>query len=107
MGARNPPNIFRYDGSVSDPWGEYGTVGSNWFEQMPAQPQQLLAGMMEVLWSTSFESHCGMKFLRRAIRGQGQTQLGHDDCPMFDADNNHDCAGIHNYMHEVPQCLST
>jgi hypothetical protein len=102
--ARNPPNIFRLEGSVSDNVGAAGSVGSNWAEQMPSQPQQLLAGMMEALWSNNFDSPCGFKFLRRVFQGQGQTQLGDDDCPYHSADGNHNCAGIHTHMHEVPKC---
>jgi len=52
--ARNPPNIFRIDGMVSDNVGAAGAVGSSWSEQMPSQPQQLLAGVMEALWSKKF-----------------------------------------------------
>jgi hypothetical protein len=102
--ARNPPNIFRLDGTISDNVGAEGQIGSMWFEQMPSQPQQLLAGMMEALWSSHFESSCGFKFLRRVLQGQAQTQLGHHDCPYHSADGNHNCTEIHNHMHEVPKC---
>merc|ERR1719379_3415032 len=66
--ARSPVNIFRLDGSISD--SREGTRGNNWFEASKAQPQQLLAGMMEALWGDNFESHCGNKYLRRAVRGK-------------------------------------
>jgi len=102
--ARNPPNIFRLEGMVSDSVGAAGQVGSSWFDQMPSQPQQLLADMMEAFWSNNFHSPCGFKFLRRVIRGRNQTQLGHHDCPYHRANGNHQCAGIHNHMHEVPKC---
>eukprot|EP00931_Biecheleriopsis_adriatica_P002913 TRINITY_DN10409_c0_g1_i2.p1 TRINITY_DN10409_c0_g1~~TRINITY_DN10409_c0_g1_i2.p1 ORF type:complete len:548 (-),score=105.28 TRINITY_DN10409_c0_g1_i2:63-1643(-) len=101
--ARNPRNIFRLDGSTSDP--RDGTRGNNWFEASKAQPQQLLAGMMEALWGDSFQSPCGMKYLRRAIPGKGQEVLGHDDCPLYDKGGNHDCAGIHELAHQIPQCM--
>jgi len=102
--ARNPPNIFRLDGTISDNVGADGKIGSHWFEGMPSQPQQLLAGMMEALWSDHFQSSCGFKYLRRVLQGQAQVSLGHHDCPYHSADGNHDCAGIHNHMHEVPKC---
>lgn len=101
--ARDPPNIFRLDGMVSDNVGAAGQVGSSWFEQMPSQPQQLLAGVMEALWSSNFHSPCGFKFLRR-VDGKEQNKLGHDDCPYHDAGGNHKCAGIHNHMHDIPKC---
>jgi hypothetical protein len=101
--ARNPRNIFRVDGSTSDL--RDGTRGNNWFEASKAQPQQLLAGMMEALWGDSFKSPCGMKYLRRAIPGKGQEVLGHDDCPLYDEGGNHDCAGIHELAHQIPQCM--
>jgi len=102
--ARNPPNIFRLEGMVSDSIGAAGEVGSSWYEQMPSQPQQLLADMMEAFWSNDFQSTCGVKFLRRVIRGQNQIQLGHHNCPYHRANGNHQCAAIHNHMHEVPKC---
>jgi hypothetical protein len=104
--SRNPPNVFRLEGSISDNVGAAGQIGSSWFEQMPSQPQQLLAGMMEAFWSTKFQSSCGFKFLRR-IEGQdsSQTQLGHDDCPYYSANGNHNCAGIHDHLHEIPKCM--
>jgi len=102
--ARDPPNIFRLDGSVSDDIGAEGNVGTHWYELMPSQPQQLLAGLMEAVWGDSFHSPCGMKFLRRAIPGQGQTVNGDDDCPYHDAGGSHDCAAIHEHLHESPQC---
>ena len=68
--ASNPINIFRLDGSISD--ARDGTRGNNWFEGSKAQPQQLLADMMEALWGDSFQSPCGSKYLRRAIPGEGQ-----------------------------------
>eukprot|EP00401_Gymnodinium_catenatum_P074628 CAMPEP_0117503382 /NCGR_PEP_ID=MMETSP0784-20121206/24302_1 /TAXON_ID=39447 /ORGANISM="" /LENGTH=571 /DNA_ID=CAMNT_0005298699 /DNA_START=307 /DNA_END=2023 /DNA_ORIENTATION=+ len=101
--ARNPRNIFRLDGSTSDL--RDGTKGNNWLEASKAQPQQLLAGMMEVLWGDSFHSPCGMKYLRRAIPGEGQEVLGHDDCPLHDVGGNHDCAAIHEHEHQIPQCM--
>jgi len=100
--ARNPRNIFRLDGSTSD--HRDGTRGNNWFEASKAQPQQLLAGMMEALWGESFHSPCGNKYLRRAIPGEGQEVLGHDDCPLYDEGGNHDCAAIHEHAHQIPQC---
>jgi len=101
--ARNPVNIFRVDGSTSDT--RNGFKGNNWFEASKAQPQQLLAGMMEALWGDSFKSPCGNKYIRRAIRGQGQEVLGHDDCPLHDEGGNHDCAAIHEHAHKIPQCM--
>jgi len=103
--ARSPPNIFRYDGTVSDPRDGTGSVGNAWLDDSKAQPQQLLAGMMEMLWSTSFHSPCGLKYFRRAIPGQGQSQLGHDDCPLYDEGGDHNCDAIHDHLHEVPQCM--
>jgi len=100
--AHNPPNIFRLDGSVSD--ARDGTRGSNWFEGSKAQPQQLIAGMMEALWGDKFHSPCGNKYLRRAIPGEGQEVLGHHNCSLYDEGGNHDCAGIHQHAHEIPQC---
>jgi len=102
--ARNPPNIFRLDGLIGDNVGAEGQVGNMWFELMPSQPQQFLAGLMEAIWSENFQSPCGTKFLRRAIQGQGQTVLGADDCPYHDQGGDHDCAAIHDHMHEAPQC---
>jgi hypothetical protein len=102
---RNPRNIFRLDGSVSDPRG--GMKSSNWFEAGPSQPQQLLAGMMEALWGDSFQSPCGNKYVRRAIPGEGQEVLGHDDCPLYDKNGNYNCAGIHELEHQIPQCMPT
>jgi hypothetical protein len=99
---RNPRNIFRLDGSTSD--SRDGVKGSNWFEASKAQPQQLLAAMMEALWGDGFQSPCGMKYLRRAIAGEGQEVLGHDDCPLYDKNGKHDCDGIHQQAMEVPQC---
>lgn len=103
--ARNPPNIFRVDGSTSD--ARDGTRGNNWFEAAKAQPQQLLAGMMEALWGDKFHSPCGNKYLRRAIPGQGQEVLTHNDCPLAGSlsDGNHDCAAIHDHDHQIPQCM--
>jgi hypothetical protein len=101
--GHDPVNIFRLDGSTSDP--RNGVRGSNWFEGSKAQPQQLLAGMMEALWGDSFESSCGNKYIRRAIPGEGQEVLRHDDCPLFDEGGNHDCAAIHEHAHEIPQCM--
>merc|ERR1712187_206439 len=75
------------------------------FEASKAQPQQLLAGMMEALWGDNFKSPCGNKYLRRAIPGEGQEELGHDDCPLYDEGGNHDCAGIHELAHQIPQCM--
>jgi hypothetical protein len=69
---------------------------------MPAQPQQLLAGMMEALWSNNFQSSCGFKYLRRITASQ--TVLGHDDCPFFDINGNHDCGDIHTRLNTVPNC---
>lgn len=104
--ARNPVNIFRLDGSVSDP--REGTRGSNWFEGAKAQPQQLLAGMMEALWGDKFQSPCGNKYLRRAVAGQGQEVLGHDACTAYyDAGGSHNCAAIHQYEQAVPTCDPT
>jgi hypothetical protein len=100
--ARNPRNIFRLDGSTSD--ARDGTKGNNWHEASKAQPQQLLAGMMEALWGDSFQSPCGMKYLRRAIPGKGQEVLGHDDCPLNDEGGNHNCAAIHEHAHQIPLC---
>lgn len=37
--ARDAGAVYRIDGSVSDPRDGTGTVGSNWYEQMPVQPQ--------------------------------------------------------------------
>jgi len=102
--ARNPPNIFRLEGMVSDNIGAAGMVGSSWFEQMPSQPQQLLAGMMEAFWANDFQSSCGFKFLRRIVNGPTQTQLGHDDCPYYRASGTHQCAAIHNHVYNVPKC---
>lgn len=101
--ARSPTNVFRLGGSISD--AHEGSVGSNWFEQMPSQPQQLLAGMMEAFWSGNFQSPCGFKYLRR-VHGQdsSQTTLGHDDCPYYSANGNHNCAAIHTHVHEVAKC---
>jgi len=100
---RNPRNIFRVDGSVSD--ARDGTRGNNWFEAAKAQPQQLLAGMMEALWGDNFQSPCGSKYLRRAILGEGQEVLGHNNCPLYDAGGNHDCLQIHEIAHMIPQCM--
>jgi iron complex transport system substrate-binding protein len=102
--ARNPPSVFRLDGTKSDNVGAAKQIGSSWFEAMPSQPQQLLAGLMEAFWSDKFESTCGFKFLRRIAAGHGQTELGHDDCPYYKANGKHDCAGIHSHMHKVPTC---
>jgi len=101
--ARNPRNIFRLDGSTSD--ARDGVKGNNWFEASKAQPQQLLAGMMEALWGDSFKSPCGNKYLRRAIPGEGQEVLSHRDCPLYDEGGSHDCAAIHEHMHQIPQCM--
>jgi len=107
--AHDPVNIFRLDGSTSDHRFDAANGvsmrGNNWFEGSKAQPQQLLAGMMEALWGDSFESPCGNKYLRRAIPGEGQEALGHDDCPLSDEGGNHDCAAIHELAHEIPQCM--
>lgn len=103
--ARTPINIFTLDGTVSDGWGQYDTQGSAWHNTAKAQPQQLLAGMMEMLWGDSFESPCGLKYFRRAVSGEGQTVVGHEDCPYHDEGGNHDCAAIHEHEHEVPQCM--
>jgi len=102
---RNPRNIFRVDGSTSD--SRDGTRGNNWFEAAKAQPQQLLAGMMEALWGDNFQSPCGNKYLRRAIPGEGQEVLGHDDCPLYDESGNHDCVKIHELEHQIPKCMPT
>ncbi|CAK0875539.1 unnamed protein product [Prorocentrum cordatum] len=101
--ARDPVNIFRADGTVSDSRG--GAVGSAWFDWGQAEPQQLLAGMMGMLWGGSFESPCGLKYFRRAVPGEGQEQVGHDDCPYWSQDGNHDCAAIHDHLHEVRSCM--
>mmetsp|Transcript_97916 Transcript_97916/g.210018 ORF Transcript_97916/g.210018 Transcript_97916/m.210018 type:complete len:538 (-) Transcript_97916:97-1710(-) len=103
--ARNPVNIFRLDGSTSDL--RDGTRGSNWFEASKAQPQQLLAGMMEALWGDKFKSPCGMKYLRRAIPGQGQEVLAHADCQFYNQGGVHDCGAIHELQHQIPQCMPT
>jgi hypothetical protein len=100
--AHNPRNIFRLDGSIGD--ARDGVRGNNWFEGSKAQPQQLLADMMEALWGDSFQSPCGVKYLRRAIQGEGQEERSHDDCPMYDEGGNHDCAAIHQHAHQIPQC---
>jgi hypothetical protein len=63
--------------------------------------------MMEALWGDAFKSPCGMKYIRRAIPGKGQEVLGHDDCPLYDAGGNTNCTAIHDYAHQVPQCMPT
>jgi hypothetical protein len=99
---RTPVNIFRLDGSISD--ARNGIRGNNWFEAAKAQPQQLLAGMMEALWGDKFHSTCGNKYLRRAVPGQGQEVLSHNNCQASDPGGNHNCTGIHQLAHQIPQC---
>jgi len=103
--ARNPVNIFRVDGTVSD--SRDGSIGSAWSDWAQAEPQQLLAGMMEMLWGDNFESPCGFKYFRRAVPDQGQDQVGHGDCAYWAENGNHDCAAIHDHLHEVVSCMPT
>jgi len=96
--------IYRLDGSASD-GHESGSSGSNWFEQMPAQPQQILSDVMMAVWGDAFSTgQCSMKFLRHVPSNASQTLLGHADCPLYDEGGNHDCAGIHDYEHQIPVC---
>mmetsp|Transcript_48743 Transcript_48743/g.89916 ORF Transcript_48743/g.89916 Transcript_48743/m.89916 type:complete len:516 (-) Transcript_48743:104-1651(-) len=98
--------LYRIDGSGSD-GHESGTSGSNWFEQMPAQPQQILSDVMMAVWGDAFSTgQCSMKFLRHVPSDAEKTLLGHTDCPLHDVGGNHDCAGIHDYEHEVPICAA-
>jgi len=39
------------------------------------------------------------------IKGKGQEVLGHDDCPYFKSGGVHDCAKIHEHLHQIPQCM--
>merc|ERR1711966_358519 len=82
-----------------------GSIGSAWQDLMPAHPQQLLADMIEAFYSAGFDSPCGASFIRRAIRGKGQTVLRHHDCPMYDANGNHNCAALKDYERSIPMCM--
>eukprot|EP00971_Amphidinium_carterae_P142986 2832788-Amphidinium_carterae.1 len=52
FGAMQNEAVNRIDGSVSDPSDDSEEVGSNWFEQMPTQPQELLSDMMHAIWGS-------------------------------------------------------
>ncbi|KAL9139330.1 putative tandem protein 11 [Amphidinium carterae] len=96
--------VYRIDGSVSDARDDSEEVGSNWFEQMPAQPQELLSDMMRAIWGSSFQGSCPYKYLRSLYGLQARDPLEHSDCPMYDPQGTHDCEAIHDYDHQVHRC---
>ena len=102
--AREAGAVYRVDGSVSDPNPWTGHVGSGWFEQMPAQPQQLLSDMLHALYGDAFKGPCGFTYMRNLYSSATRDPQEHSDCPMYDAGGNHDCAGIHAYEHQIHQC---
>eukprot|EP00439_Symbiodinium_sp_Y106_P013169 s2246_g1.t3 len=104
--ARSPPNIFRVDGQVSDPFGEGSSVGSSWFDIQQSEPQQFLAGLMEAIWDTDFASTCGQKYLWRVSDLNAQNVVGHQDCPLHSAGQN-DCQSLHDRLHTPPICSGT
>ncbi|CAE6971033.1 unnamed protein product [Symbiodinium sp. CCMP2456] len=103
--ARNPPNIFRLDGHVSDAFSD-GTVGSGWFDIQQSEPQQFLAGLMEAIWTDDFVSSCGQKYLWRVSDLSAQNVVGHQNCPLYSAGQN-DCQSLHDRLHTPPMCSGT
>ncbi|CAE7293791.1 unnamed protein product [Symbiodinium natans] len=99
--ARNPPNIFRVDGYISDPF-EDGTVGMGWFDIQQSEPQQTLAGLMEAIWDADFTSTCGQKYIRRASDNNAQQVVSHSDCPLVDSLGH--CERIHGRASSPPMC---
>merc|ERR1711924_142478 len=67
-------------------------------------PHMYLADMMEAIWGPLFESPCGFSYFRRFADPDIQSQIGHDDCPLYSSNDDHDCSGIHTRSHDVPQC---
>ena len=96
--------VYRIDGSVSDARETGGEVGSNWFEAMPVQPQELLSDLMHATWGAAFTGPCSMKYLRSLYASDARDPLEHSDCPLFDAAGSHDCAGLHDYEHRIHEC---
>ena len=104
MQAKLNSAVYRIDGSVSDARDTGGQVGSNWFEAMPVQPQQLLSDVMHAVWREAFNGPCSLTYLRNLYAAQARDPLEHSDCPLYDAAGTHDCAGIHDYEHQIHQC---
>lgn len=100
--AMTGARVFREDGAVND--AREGMMGSAQFEQMFAQPQEYVSDMMKALWGDEFNGRCPMRYLRSLYAPFPRDPMEHSDCPLFDEGNNHDCAGIHDFLHEVQMC---
>ena len=100
--AMTGARVFREDGAVSD--ARDGMMGSAQFEQMFAQPQEYVNDMMMALWGDEFNGRCPMRYLRSLYAPFPRDPMEHSDCPLFDEGNNHDCAAIHDFLHEVQMC---
>merc|ERR1712048_425584 len=96
--------VFRIDGHISDPREDGGAVGNAWYEQMPAEPQQLLSDMISVFWGKDFKGKCDRKYFRHLHSGMPQKIYRHSDCPAYSPAGDHSCAAIHEIEHEIPQC---
>lgn len=101
----NPQKAFALDRVITDTAGAEGKMGMPWLDLAQSQPQVFLAGLMEALWEDDFHSNCGLTYLRRISSPEHQSDMGHDDCPLFSSDGNHDCSEIHTHLHEVRRCL--
>ncbi|CAE6940144.1 unnamed protein product [Symbiodinium microadriaticum] len=102
--ARNPPNIFRLDGQVSDAFGDGNSQGMSWLDIQQSEPQQALAGLMEAIWDRDFTSTCGQKYLWRVSNPSAQNVVGHQDCPLYSAQGQNDCQSLHGRLHVPPMC---
>ena len=102
--ARNPPNIFRLDGQVSDAFGDGNSQGMSWLDISQSEPQQTLADLMEAIWDRDFTSTCGQKYMWRVSDLNAQNVVGHQDCPLYSAQGQNDCQSLHGRLHIPPMC---
>jgi hypothetical protein len=99
LSAMTNKAVFRVDASISDPREKGGAVGNSFFEQMPAEPQQLLGDMMTALWGNAFQGTCNVKYFRNLHSGELQRINKHTDCAAS-------CDAIHSLQPDVPQCAA-